>query len=1159
MPLTEYQKLAVETRGGARLVSAAAGSGKTKVLVERLMRYVEQGADIDDFLVITYTRAAAGELRGRILSALNDRIAQNPHDRRLRRQTELCCRASIGTIDSVCGRFLRENAHLAGIAPDFRVVEPDRAESIRKSVLDRMMDKLYDNIASDPDLRALVDSFGSGRDDSKLADLVLRLHSAIQSHPDPQKWLDEQRHAPDCPAGTDAGETAWGRILLDRTAAQAGYWAEHLDRLLEEMQRPGREKLWKAYGDSLSVVADGVRDMARSARLGWENARRTEITFPRFNPYRGDDPLSGSVVAARDSVKKAAAQWGRTFADDSETLLAELRESRGAIRALLTLTGELDRAFAAEKKRQGVVDFSDQEHMVLRLLEDTGNGLAEALSSRYREVLVDEYQDVNACQDRLFTLLSGNGQKLFMVGDVKQSIYRFRLADPSIFLDKFSRWHDVTPDLPAGEPGRILLRENFRSRRAVVDAVNHVFSNIMSPALGELAYDEASALRSGREFPAGGDARVEMVMLSLPEAGEDERPDKQSKEAEYIAGRIRELVDSRTLITDDDSLRPVNYGDIAILLRSNKSVSERYRAALSARGIPSVSQQGGGFFRSLEVTVLLSMLAVIDNPRQDVALIAALRSPLYGFTADELSAIRAADKNADFFTALTKAAGADKKCAAFLQELESYRAVKADESVEKLLCRICETTDLFALLAAMPDGSARRENVNLLMDFARQYELDGYRGVFSFIGWMKRLEERGEEPRTGSAEQNQAVQIISIHHSKGLEYPIVFLAGTAKRFNKMDSTPPILIHSKLGIGAKIIDTARGVQYPTLAWRAAAATLEAETLSEEMRVLYVAMTRAKDRLFITGLWDDPEKELNKLREGLAAPVPPVLLAGDVSMGEWLARAALLEGSPITLRTETPDGKETVITPPRAEEPAGADTEAEDPLSGRLGWHYPMPWAAGLPSKVTASLLKGTPEKDADGAELIRERPRFTRRPDFSRADAPLTGTEKGVAIHSVMQFIDFEKGRETADVEQEIERLRLSGHLTDRQARSADPALICAFFRSELGKRAAAADEMWRELRFSLLIPAEECFDVPSGEQLLLQGVVDCCIREGDALTVIDYKTDYVDEITLPEKTALYSRQIRLYAKALTKMLGLPVKEGALFFLRTGTTVKISLD
>mgnify|MGYP002584633343 CR=1 FL=1 len=1163
MPLTDHQELAAESRGGARLVSAAAGSGKTKVLVERLMRYVDRGADIDQFLVITYTRAAAAELRSRILSALGERIAADPMNRRLRRQTELCCRASIGTIDGICGRFLRENTHLAGISPDYRVIEPDRSDEICERVLDKLLEELYETIEEDAGVRALVDSFGSGDNDDKLSALVLRLYNSLQSHADPDAWLAEQRERL-TDAWNDVGDTPWGQYLLSRTRSQAQYWAERIEELRLRLDEPDRDaKIKKAYGKNLDFAGDAARDMARAAALGWDKARLAcPGSFPRRGIYKGDDPLAQRIIAVWTGFKDTAAKWQELFANDSDALLRDLAVNTPAVDALLALTQKLGAAFAAEKKRQGVCDFSDQEHLVLKLLMDSSNGLAAALSSRYTEVLVDEYQDVNACQDALFRLLSDNGRKLFMVGDVKQSIYRFRLADPTIFLKKYETWPDIETAEPCEEPGRILLRENFRSRPEVLESANHVFRNIMSRELGELEYDEAAALRPGpgRDFPVGGGAPTEFCILTPPGGGDDEdeddeRPDKVLHEARYIASRIRRMVDERTPVTEDKTLRPCTYGDFAILLRSNKAVTPRYRAALAEQGIPSVSQQGGGFFRSTEITSLLALLGVIDNPHQDVPLIAVLRSPLFGFTPDELSAIRAADRNSDYYTALCLRAKEDEHCAAFLVELESYREIAPDLSIEALLARICDKAGVFALLAAMPDGAARRENVCQLIEFARQFEQDGYRGVFRFIRWMKQLDEHGKEPRTGALESRNAVQIISIHHSKGLEYPIVFLADTAHKINLQDRNGDVLIHPSLGIGGRVIDSSRGISYPTIALRAISAKLTQESLSEEMRVLYVAMTRPKDRLIITATWKTPEKTLDALRDDLTAPIAPQLLEKSASLSRWIALAALLPDSPIDMRIIPASGESASETAPPEIEPAEPGACAA--LSEALTWEYPYRWAEELPSKITASALEGT-DADPDAQSIAPEaqRRRLFRRPVFGAKDAPLTGTARGIAVHTVLQFIDYSCVSTPEQVRAEIERLKNAEHITPAQAAAVEPKAICKLFASPIGQRILHADEVWRELRFSLLTGAETVFDAPAGEEVLLQGVADCCIREGDTLTVVDYKTDYVTAETLAARASEYAPQVRAYAAALTRLLGKPVREGVLFFLRTGESVSI---
>ena len=1156
MPLTASQTLAVETRGRPLLVSAAAGSGKTRVLVERLLRQVDEGADIDEFLVITYTRAAAAELRSRILVALNERLAADPANRRLRRQTELCCRAGIGTIDSVCGRILRENVHLSALPPDFRVMEQERSESMKRSVLDRLLDGIYETLDARPGLRALVDSEGAGEDDARLSELVLKLYDSLQSHPDPAAWAEHCRAAMRADAGGDAGATVWGRYLLSLTASRASYWARRLEETLSVLRGEGHEGLFAAYGESFAESAAGLRALARACSASWDGAAALlPVPFPKLRPFRGEDERKESATAVRRACQDACKRMAEDLSAPSAQLLEELEGTRPAMEALLELTLELDRAYAAEKRRQGLVDFSDQEHMVLRLLEDESSGVRAELAGRWREVMVDEYQDVNECQERLFAALSGGGRRLFLVGDVKQSIYRFRLADPGIFLRKYRVFSPVVPGETGAGGGVVCLRENFRSSQGVIDAVNAVFENLLSEELGELDYDEGARLVHGRAEDAA-PGRALLSILALPDGGDGEaRPDATALEAAMVASQIRALVEGGTRIPDGEGTRPVGYGDIAILLRSSRVPGGVFRAALEREGVPCVSQQGGGFFRSLEVTVLLSLLAVVDNPRQDIPLIAVLRSPLYGFTADELAAVRACDRAADFYTALrAAAAGGQEKCVRFLAELEEARALTPDLGVEGLRGHLCAKGELFALLSALPDGQARRENLQVLLDYARQFEQSGYRGLFRFVAWMKRLAERGEEPRTGEVSRGDAVRILSIHRSKGLEYPVVFLCNTGRRFNLSDTRGSVLVHPDLGLGAKVTDTARGVEYPSLSWRAVAARLRRESLSEELRVLYVAMTRARERLYVSCAWPDPAGRLQKLAEGLVSPVPPPLLETDASCADWLARCALLRPDALELRVVQPgegaDADAVPAAPPR-EAP-------ELHLREKLSWRYPWAGCENLPSKLTASGLKAGELDDPDAGGPLPP-PRPARRPELGGAERPLTGGEKGTAVHLALQFLDLRRAGSEAELRAELERLRREGRLTERQAAAVRPEWLADFFRSDVGRRILGARRVLREQRFTLLLRAEELYDVPAGDEILLQGVVDCCIEEEGGLAVIDYKTDYVTPETLAAKADGYAAQVRAYAEAMERILRQPVREGVLYFLRLGRSVRVPLD
>ena len=1158
MELTPAQKLAVSVRGRGLLLSAAAGSGKTRVLVERLLRYVDDGADVDEFLVITYTRAAAAELRSRILEELNGRIAADPGSRRLRRQTELCCRACIGTIDSICGRLLREYVHLTALPPDFRVADQERAERMKRAALEAVLEDVYAHIDERPDFRTLIDSVGAGRDDRLLSSLVLKLHESLSAQPDVEAWMESCRATLNVQGVTDIGETVWGRELLKNTARRLHFWADRLEEAIAELALPEHEKLNRSYGGNFIELAASVRNAERACALSWKAAAAAfPITSPRIPGFRGEDERKEAIGNVRKDALEACKKLALIFADDQARLLAELSSTGGVMSALLELCSELEKRYAAEKRRQGLVDFSDQEHMVLRLLSDPSAGVAEELSARWREVMVDEYQDVNECQEKLFYALSGEGRRLFCVGDVKQSIYRFRLADPGIFLRKYKEFKPVREGEESDENdenGLILLRENFRSGAGVIRAANAVFGSLMSEELGEVKYDESAQLVQGRVIENEKPFTAQMLLLDVPEAGDDgERPEKTALEADMVAAEIRRLAESGTVIRENDGERPMRWSDVAILLRSAKRTAPVYRAALTRAGIPCAAAQTGGFFRSLEVTVLLSLLAVIDNPRQDIPLIAVLRSPLYGFTPDELAAIRTAAPGADFYTALTEAAKENERAAAFLSELEEYRCLAPDRSVEELLEHLCARCELYALLAALPDGELRRENLQTLFGYARQFESSGYRGLFSFVSWMHRLAERNEEPAGAPAEVGNAVQILSIHRSKGLQYPVVFLCDTARKFNMADTRGKVLLHPELGLGAKVVDAAAGVEYPSVAWRAIAARIRRECLSEELRVLYVALTRSQERLYVTAAWPKAGERVGKISGGLTDPPAPELLEDDESFAVWLCRCALLHPQELSLELRVP---ETVEDAEAAEQKAAGETASLE-LRERLGWRYPYAGSENLPSKLAASAWKPGELPDGDAAvPAVTAVPPAPRMPELSGDKGRLTPTERGVAVHLALQFIDFHCVGSAEAVRSELIRLTREGHLTARQAESVDPVSIAAFFASELGQRILHADAVRREQRFTLLVPAGELAEGAAEDEILLQGVVDCCIEEAGELTIIDYKTDFVTAETVGERAEGYRAQLLSYRRAMERITGKPVRECVLYFLRAGISVTV---
>ena len=1158
---TAAQAAAIETRGSTVLVSAGAGSGKTRVLTQRLMSRIcdeNDPVDLDRFLIITFTRAAAGELKGRIMQELAERLAKDPGNRRLRRQNALCGRAQIGTIHSFCAALLRENCHILGLSPDFKIVDDERAETMKTAALERVLEERYARPEDYPGFLALADTVGAGRSDDRLAALILNLHLRMQCHARPEQWARKQVEQLRCPSA-DAADTPWGREVMAQARASAEYWNGEMDRLLRLMA--GEEKISAAYRDSFAQTAAELRELCRCLNIGWDRARDClPIQFEKLKALRNspNPQLSELLKSRRDACKKAMGDLQALLYAPSEQLMSELRLTAPAMEALLDVTLDFDRAFSRDKRLRGLVDYADLEHFTAQLLTDEQGApteLAKQLSRRYAEIMVDEYQDVSRVQDAIFRAISRDGQNLFLVGDVKQSIYRFRLADPEIFTEKYLSYADHEKAAP-GQPRRILLRENFRSRREILEGANTVFSLCMSRRLGDMDYDEAASLQYGASYP--GEVPVPELTLVEVAGGEDEdSPDKTAREAAWVAGKIRELMDSGCTVTGAAGPRPLQYGDIAILLRSGNAVGPAYCRALAEQGIPVAAVQGGDYFASVEVSTLVSMLAVLDNPHQDIPLIAVLRSPAFGFSADALSAIRGADRQSDFYTALKAAAETDEACRTFLEKLERLRDLAADLPMAELVWLLLTELDLLALCSAMRDGAQRRARLMAFIEMAERYEGSGYRGLHRFVLWLRKRSEKGQEPALGGAESS-AVQIMSIHKSKGLEFPVVFLCDTARRFNKQDSRDTVLVHPELGLGPKLTDTRRHVEYPTLARNAIKLRLEREMLSEEMRLLYVAMTRAKERLFITAAMKDPEAAIAKAESSVTRPMAPEVLSQAGAMANWLLCAALADGG---AHLSMNIGNVTAQTQAAEEQAAAAapgDPTAAAELERNLAFAYPHAAAEKLPSKVTATELKGHEEPDAEAVSLAVKPHAPFRMPDFARKDKPLTGTEKGIATHLVLQYMDFAKGGSREEIEGEVQRLCARGFLSRREAEAVDVAAVARLFASDLGKRMRSCPQVLREFKFSLLCDAAEIYGAAAGEQLLLQGVVDCCLDEPDGLVIIDYKTDRVRTAQeIQERGKRYRGQILSYARAMERIHGKKVKQCLLYFITPGKTLEIT--
>lgn len=1182
--LTPAQRAAAENRGGSLLVSAAAGSGKTKVLVERLFLYIlKDGCNIDDFLIITYTKAAASELRGKIAAELGKLLGEHPGNAHLRRQLMRVYQADVKTVDAFCTALLRENVHLLArdgekhcLTPDFRVLDEGEAELLRRRVLDRTLEDFYKDLDDTPGAELLADTLGAGRDDGALAELVLELHGKLQSHAYPERWLEENRKAWLGLSGT-FDETPYAAELLAGAARRAASWAEILRSAAESVESD--TALHAGYGEKFLTAAaslDAVRD---AAARSWDEVgiMAESVDFPRLTTPKGrkDDPevlrLKSLWEGCKADVKKLRSELNVT----GEEAMEDLRSVAPAMAALLALTAEFSRRYRQEKLRLNQADFSDQEHLALELLtgeDEAPTELGEQVSARYREILVDEYQDTNEVQNHIFQAVSHGGGNLFTVGDVKQSIYRFRLADPTIFLRKYAAFKSYA-DAAEGEERKILLSQNFRSRKEILDAANFIFESIMSPELGEMEYGADEKLYFGADYyPPRSDCAPEYHLISARQrSAELERPVKKAvAEARLAAERIRQLLDEKYPVTGTDGvLRPCRAEDIVILMRSPGSRAAVFAAALSEWGVPCSFQEQGDYFSSMEVSTALSLLHVIDNPRQDVPLIAVLRSPLFGFTPDRLARVRAGCTEGDFYDAVSRDGGED--CRSFLETLDRLRLLARDMSVERLLWRIYNELNVLGVFGAMDRGEERKENLIALAEHAEHFESNGCRGLFLFLEQFQKLINTGRAPATRGKSDIGGVRLMSVHKSKGLEFPIVLLCDLDRAFSRMDFDTAVLVHPELGLGPRRVDLDRRIHYPTMARRALEGKLRRENQSEEQRILYVAMTRPKEKLILLHSLYHAQSKLKQLASLASCPVPPETAAGCRSYGEWLLLPLLCRpeakplrdfagvepetlcaGNETTWQVFLHDSEDFQEVSPIWMERGAAESREEADLS-LLDLAYPHAAATRLPAKRTATQLKGR-EKDEEASENA-PRPTVLHpldQPRFRQTGGGLTPAERGTAAHLALQYLDFSN----PDAAGQVEVLRKKRLLTHEQAHSVDVGQLETLLASPLGEEIRNGKHVLREYPFTVLISASELDENAGDDQVLLQGVVDCCFETEEGLTVVDFKTDRVFGEEIPRRAEHYRPQLEAYSAALERVLEKKVVRRALYFLSSGETINL---
>ena len=1278
---TSKQQEVIDSRNRNLLVSAAAGSGKTAVLVERIIQMISEGdrpLDIDQLLVMTFTNAAAAEMRERIGAAVEQKLKERPKDEHLWLQAALIPQAQITTIDSFCLNIIRSHYNSLDIDPAFRMGDEGELSLLRGDCMGEMLENCYDE--ADAEFARFVEHFGRGKSDRGIEDVILQAWQFSQSHPWPGEWLASCQKELEEESILEMEESPWMVFLMEDVARQM---EELSGQLGEAVQVCLEENGPLAYEPMLISDRSKIEAIGRAAATGSFEALYNSLqnmSFVRLASIRSKD-IDGDkkafVSACRDRVKKAVAKCRELYGQQSpEEVVESMRGTRTLIRELLRLTGMFDQEYRDAKRERNVLDFNDLEHLTLEVLyerEETGDGeetvsrrpsqVADELSRQYEEILVDEYQDSNYVQEALITGISrerSGHPNVFMVGDVKQSIYRFRLARPELFMDKYE-----TYSRERGPRQMIELQQNFRSRESVLTSVNDVFYQIMTKNLGGITYTPETALYPGAKFEevsgktvldpeadAGKSGSREAAPVSL-KAGtptelllvdtgadtlrqlDEDSLDYTAKELEarLIAGRIRQLVseDQGILVWDKSrgGYRRARYGDMVILLRSMSGWSEVFVNVLMNEGIPAFAQTRTGYFNTVEVETILSLLSVVDNPMQDIPLAAVMRSPIVGMDDEEMAWMMAVYKRNSKKGQDRGVYGAWKL---WLEEgwitvglsgipvktahsisfksrrlsvlMERLRGEARHLPIHELLYRVYRESGYYDYVSAMPAGETRRANLDMLVEKAAAYESTSYKGLFHFVRYIEKLKkfdtDFGEASVAG--EQDNTVRIMSIHKSKGLEFPVVFLAGLGKRFNKQDAYGQILLDADLGAAADFLDLELRVKAPTLKKQALKRRTELETMGEELRVLYVAMTRAKEKLIMTAADKSLENKLGKWKDIPLSQgqLPYTILASANSCLDWLLMAQpAIPASHMEMRQiQVKDliGEEItrqIIRKMKKEDLLNLDgRRVYDAAFGTrlrevLEYEYPYESDIGLYAMVSVSELKkqsqigrtedaiGTDSGNLEGIAL-GELKALTGSRDMAGSGPGESGEQKktvsagpnraalrGTAYHAVLEHIHFHEIHGLAEVKPVVDKL-LEGGFLDQEAHDfINPKVIWNFLSSPLGKRMAKAQSEGRihkEQQFIIGIPAREMGLGDSDELVLIQGIIDAYLEEEDGLVLIDYKTDHVPEGDPKQGAKMlaerYRVQLDYYERALTQLTGKHVKERIIYSLALQMSINV---
>lgn len=1211
---TPAQKSAIDTRDCNVLVSAAAGSGKTAVLVERIISMItdpDKNIDIDRLVVVTFTKAAAAQMKDKIRKALDSMLDENPGDVNLLRQITLLNNAQITTIDSFCLWIIRNHFPEVNLDPGFRIMDEGEKKLIENDVLEDVLEEFY--AEADEEFFNLVDAFGMGRDDSGLVSIIDKIYRFSRSNPWIDEWFDECMLVYD----DETYDNPAIKELYDSIKNVLLNYRDKYNRLVEICSEPAGPA---AYTGALQSDLLGINEMINSQDFGELGRKVRTFSFEALSRKKdaGADPdIKEYIKGQRKLFKDYIGRLNdKIFLKDDEGIFADMQGAGIQIRTLLKVAKVYAKRVSEVKREKGIIDFNDMEHLALSILVKKEDGklvyteTADKLANRFEEILIDEYQDSNQLQEVILnavskTRLSGENNNIYMVGDIKQSIYKFRLACPELFIEKYDTYGET------GDNVRIELQKNFRSRENVLECANDVFSHIMNKNFSGIGYDESVRLNAGFPYPEysdsnyGDEANKSTDVILISSENEEEATTREL-EADRLAKLIEGIVASGINVYDSDEniYRPAEYRDIVILTRSVTGWADTFADALMDRGIPAYTDSSTGYFSVREIQVILSMLTIVDNPVQEISLAAAMMSYFGGFTAAELGMVRKlgrehADKNThnnlyEHLKAVVVLGGADKiqetdvkqlsgKCALFLAKLTEYRDKSSVESLYDLCWEMIYDSGYYDYVGTMPAGVQRQANLNVLLERAAGYGKSSYSGLFNFLRYIERLKKFDEDFAEGAAslDNENLVRIMSIHKSKGLEFPIVILAGAHKSINFMDATAPVLVDQNLGIAVDYVDLERRTKTPTIIKGAMARRIVRESISEEERLLYVAMTRAREKLIITGVVKDADKTLDKYRESAKQLEADGMLSFadseniknylDMIMPVCLMDSDKLKGSFKVMVDDGEDSEAGVSEAAKTENEADvADKDLNIQPEVSVGYpsldelpEYVQADNAAGRMKLTVSQLKAMQaEDDSEENAYMDESVKaaeIAERSDESDSIVPkfisgeevkLAANERGSAYHRVMECLDYSVSVNINGVKADIERMLETGKMNELQVKSVNPWDIYTFVQSDTGRRVVNAMDNGSVRR-------EQPF-VFEYEGQLIQGIIDLYFEEDGEFVLVDYKTDRVMKGEAGEKELVkrYAIQLDYYAKALTQLTGKKVKEKIIYSFALGKELSV---